>query len=81
MNPFHLELMYDDFLQGFGVGEPMKAINYSTESIVVSNSSSIDDLFSSLVEIGMFIRINCSSRFVVDETNLDYILIWYVKMD
>jgi hypothetical protein len=73
--------MYDDFLQGFGVGEPMKAINYSTESIVVPNSSSIDDLFSCLVEIGMFVGISSSSRFVVDETNLDYRLIWYVKMD
>jgi hypothetical protein len=33
------------------------------------------------MEIGMFVRINSSSKFVVDETNLDYKLIWYVKMD
>jgi len=81
MSPFHLELMYDDFLQGFGVGKPMKATNYSLKRIVVPNSSSIDDLFPSPMEIGMFVRINSSSKFVVDETNLDYKLIWYVKMD
>jgi hypothetical protein len=47
--------MYDDFLQGFGVGELMKVINYSIEKIVVPNSSSSNDLFSSPVEIGMFV--------------------------
>ncbi len=59
----------------------MKVINYSIEKIVVPNSSSSDDLFSSPMEIGMFVRMNSSSRFVVNETNLDYRLIWYVKMD
>jgi hypothetical protein len=57
----------------------MEATNYSTERIVVPNPSSIDDFFNSPVEIGMFVKINFSSRFVVDETNMDYKLIWYVK--
>ncbi len=64
MSPSQLEPVYDDFLPGFGVGEPMKATN-STESTVVPNSSSIDDLFSSPVEAGMFAGINSSSGFTV----------------
>ncbi|CAM6079686.1 unnamed protein product [Sphagnum tenellum] len=64
LSPSQLEPVYDDFLPGFGVGEPMKATN-STESTVVPNSSSIDDLFSSPVEAGMFAGINSSSGFTV----------------